>query len=210
MLFISRRCDAVSMRLPDVDDFAFRCMKLPGLRCLHDCRYLETPSGEARQAARQISGTPGASPSSFRSLGGSSPDSYVKCPGTRQRGPVHRAPPPSACSASAANADNDATGDEGISDSIDLEDRTPRLGNTPYSGRYQSRDGKQGPAREGADGASDAANALDWEDAIVLVVGAGGREVPGRGKLDWCEPCEAHVLVADVEVRISQWEFASR
>lgn len=40
-----------------------------------------------------------------------------------------------------------------------------------------------------------------WEEAEVLVVGDGGRMVPGRGALDWCRPCAAHVLRGDMEVR---------
>lgn len=39
-----------------------------------------------------------------------------------------------------------------------------------------------------------------WGEAEVLVVGDGGKVVPGRGALDWCRPCGAHVLREDMGV----------
>lgn len=52
----------------------------------------------------------------------------------------------------------------------------------------------------GGTDASSGSGAGGWEDADVLVVGAGGGIVPGRGRLDWCWLCAAHVLRADMEV----------
>lgn len=46
----------------------------------------------------------------------------------------------------------------------------------------------------------DVARADEWEGAEVLVVGAGGNAVPGRGRLEWCGVCGVHVLAADLEV----------
>ena len=44
------------------------------------------------------------------------------------------------------------------------------------------------------------AAANEWEGAEILVIGEGGYEVPGRGRLDWCGACGAHVLRADAQV----------
>lgn len=40
----------------------------------------------------------------------------------------------------------------------------------------------------------------EWEGAEIVVVGEGGCAMPGRRKLEWCGPCAAHVLFADMEV----------
>ncbi|CAM9529991.1 unnamed protein product, partial [Ectocarpus sp. 12 AP-2014] len=43
----------------------------------------------------------------------------------------------------------------------------------------------------------------EWDGAEVLVVGEGGRTVVGRGGLEWCGPCGAHVLRSDREEHAS-------
>ncbi|CBJ25858.1 conserved unknown protein [Ectocarpus siliculosus] len=43
----------------------------------------------------------------------------------------------------------------------------------------------------------------EWYGAEVLVVGEGGRTVVGRGGLEWCGPCGAHVLRSDREEHAS-------
>lgn len=48
----------------------------------------------------------------------------------------------------------------------------------------------------------DDAAASEWEGAEILVVGERGDAVPGRGSLDWCGMCGAHVLRADAEVSL--------
>lgn len=40
----------------------------------------------------------------------------------------------------------------------------------------------------------------DWDQAEILVVALGGQTVEGRGSLDWCWSCGAHVLHEDMEV----------
>ncbi|CAM9091782.1 unnamed protein product [Ectocarpus sp. 6 AP-2014] len=62
-----------------------------------------------------------------------------------------------------------------------------------------------GPAasvsRADADGG--ASEQDEWYGAEVLVVGEGGRTVVGRGGLEWCGPCGAHVLRSDREEHAS-------
>ncbi|CAB1104012.1 unnamed protein product [Ectocarpus sp. CCAP 1310/34] len=43
----------------------------------------------------------------------------------------------------------------------------------------------------------------EWYGAEVLLVGEGGRTVVGRGRLEWCGPCGAHVLRSDREEHAS-------
>eukprot|EP00903_Cladosiphon_okamuranus_P018116 g16671.t1 len=45
--------------------------------------------------------------------------------------------------------------------------------------------------------------ASEWEGAEILVVGQGGHDVPGRGSLDWCGVCGAHVLRTDAQEHYS-------
>ncbi|CAM9856669.1 unnamed protein product [Scytosiphon promiscuus] len=58
------------------------------------------------------------------------------------------------------------------------------------------------------DAVSEATDA--WDGAEIVVVGEGGCAMPGRRKLEWCGPCGAHVLRADMEEHASSTFHRSR
>lgn len=79
--------------------------------------------------------------------------------------------------------------------------KRPRVVQNPYHrhSSQQKQRREQGHHHQQQQRNGDAA-AREWEGAETLVVGEGGQAVPGRGHLDWCGVCGAHVLRTDAEV----------
>lgn len=76
--------------------------------------------------------------------------------------------------------------------------QSPEQQQQPHQGRQQEHHHHYRHQRQQQDDAA----ASEWEGAEILVVGEGGDAVPGRGSLDWCGMCGAHVLRADAEVSL--------
>ena len=146
-------------------------------------------------------------------------------PSRATKRPVQASPAAATVAAAAkAGAAGTATQDSPIDISTQLSvdasvsesAKRPRVQGNPYppphrQGRRRPHGGESvlagyaGAGGEGVAGArgsemSEGGDGIDWEEAELLVVGEGGQDVPGRGRLDWCGPCRAHVLLADMEV----------
>lgn len=82
--------------------------------------------------------------------------------------------------------------DEGT---LGIDDAIPQTGASSVLGTAIARRGGGTETQPSSSGAE-----RDWVEAEVLVVAVGGQSVEGRGRLDWCWTCGAHVLHDDWEV----------